>query len=219
MRTHSHARAERRRERWAAIVFRTAREAAVDISARRSRPGSHHRASGGSGHRNPTPGPACHCPSSARSWRNSVMRQEQREPTRRRRRRAEEHCVKRWRGWGGGFVVGVVFVRARGLGDISRLPIRRRQWTRSNYCCSYRLINLPLSRSLSLPNPPPPSPPSPPRHPPLTPAARVIFFLLAALRRGMEERKTDRVTARHTGNESEEGTRRGPSQIAVIRLV
>lgn len=51
------------------------------------------------------------------------------------------------------------------------------------------------------------------------PAARVIFFLLAALRRGMEERKTDRVTARHTGNERAEGTRRRPSQIAVIRLV
>lgn len=47
----------------------------------------------------------------------------------------------------------VVFVRARGLGDISRLPIRCRQWTRSNYCCSYRLINLSLSRSLSLPPP------------------------------------------------------------------
>ncbi len=41
-------------------------------------------------------------------------------------------------------------VRARGLCDISRLPIRRREWTQSNYCCSYCLINLSLSLSLSL---------------------------------------------------------------------
>lgn len=66
-----------------------------------------------------------------------------------------------------------MFVRARGLGDISRLPIRRGQWTQSNYCCSHSLINLSLSLSQSF------TPPS----------VGVIFFVLSALQRGMEGRK------------------------------
>lgn len=36
-----------------------------------------------------------------------------------------------WWWWGRGLAV-----RARGLCDISRLPIRRGEWTQSNYCCS-----------------------------------------------------------------------------------
>lgn len=36
-------------------------------------------------------------------------------------------------------------VRARGLCDISRLPIWLGEWTPSNYSCSYCLINLPVS--------------------------------------------------------------------------
>lgn len=49
---------------------------------------------------------------------------------------------------GGGGVSGGgsgVSVRARGLCDISRLPIWLGEWTRSNYSCSYCLINLPVS--------------------------------------------------------------------------
>lgn len=43
-------------------------------------------------------------------------------------------------------VCGVgVSVRARGLCDISRLPIWLGEWTPSNYSCSYCLINLPVS--------------------------------------------------------------------------
>lgn len=38
-----------------------------------------------------------------------------------------------------------VFVKARGLCDISRLPIWLGEWTPSNYSCSYCLINLPVS--------------------------------------------------------------------------
>lgn len=46
--------------------------------------------------------------------------------------------------WVGGGGSGVS-VRARGLCDISRLPIWLGEWTRSNYSCSYCLINLPVS--------------------------------------------------------------------------
>lgn len=49
---------------------------------------------------------------------------------------------------GGGGVSGGgsgVSVRARGLCDISRLPIWLGEWTPSNYSCSYCLINLPVS--------------------------------------------------------------------------
>lgn len=50
-------------------------------------------------------------------------------------------------GGGGGLSGGGsgVSVRARGLCDISRLPIWLGEWTRSNYSCSYCLINLPVS--------------------------------------------------------------------------
>lgn len=56
---------------------------------------------------------------------------------------------------GGGGVSGGgsgVSVRARGLCDISRLPIWLGEWTPSNYSCSYCLINLPVS--LLHPRPP-----------------------------------------------------------------
>lgn len=51
-------------------------------------------------------------------------------------------CAHMWVGWRGG---GGVSVRARGLCDISRLPIWLGEWTPSNYSCSYCLINLPVS--------------------------------------------------------------------------
>lgn len=52
---------------------------------------------------------------------------------------------------------GGISVRARGLCDISRLPIWLVEWTPSNYSCSYCLINLPVS----LLDDPPPLPPPP----------------------------------------------------------
>lgn len=57
--------------------------------------------------------------------------------------------------WFGGWGGSGVSVRARGLCDISRLPIWLGEWTPSNYSCSYCLINLPVSLlHATLPTPP-----------------------------------------------------------------
>lgn len=72
-----------------------------------------------------------------------------------------------WVGWWGG---GGVSVRARGLCDISRLPIWLGEWTPSNYSCSYCLINLPVSLL----------------HP-LSPTHALSFFVLFC--KGVGERK------------------------------
>lgn len=77
-------------------------------------------------------------------------------------------------------------VRARGLCDISRLPIRRGEWTQSNYYCSYCLINLSLSLSLSLS--------------PLSPLHTLSFSLLEQRReKQIEWQSTTQETANEIG--------------------
>lgn len=68
---------------------------------------------------------------------------------------------------------GGISVRARGLCDISRLPIWLGEWTPSNYSCSYCLINLPVSL---LDDPPP-----------LPPPLRTIFFLIPFLQKNTQK--------------------------------
>lgn len=77
---------------------------------------------------------------------------------------------------GGGGVSGGgsgVSVRARGLCDISRLPIWLGEWTPSNYSCSYCLINLPVSLL----------------HPPFTPHTISFFILFCKRRWGKKKKK------------------------------
>lgn len=74
---------------------------------------------------------------------------------------------------------GGISVRARGLCDISRLPIWLGEWTPSNYSCSYCLINLPVSL-LDDPTPLPPSP-------------RTLFFFLIPFLQKNTQKLSDRM--------------------------
>lgn len=78
---------------------------------------------------------------------------------------------------------GGISVRARGLCDISRLPIWLVEWTPSNYSCSYCLINLPVSLlDDPLPLPPPPR--------------TIFFFFFFKSRSAKEHTKTEWQDAR-----------------------